>query len=253
MDIYKDARALFEQTEVDWTPYEEPMAEPQKPLRPRPEAVVKREEKRQQTLKEKKEEEETPAPKPPEEQLVRTEVAAIGEFRSWSSCTVPLTVVATRDHYADGHDETWFLLDTKEDLRDPRQSRKDYALRTSIEERYRHLKCFCDLMHFYSRAFSVVAHQVVFTLLSLNLLQVYLLREGHEDLTGKTPPRIRQQLLPSDSHIIVYWESYYGFFTPLEFAEIIASLPAPARKKIANKSRRLQRELKESLKTPRPP
>jgi hypothetical protein len=230
--------------------YEEPRAEPQKPLRPRPKAVLEREKKRQQTLKEK---EQPPAPKLPEEQLVRTEVAAIGEFRSWSSCTVPLSVVATRDHYADGHDETWFLLDTKQELRDPRQSRRDYALRTSIEERYRHLKCFCDLTHFTSRAYSLVVNQVVFMLLSFDLLQVYLLREGHKALTGKTPPRIRQQLLPSDSHIIVYWQSYYGFFTPLEFVEILTSVPEPARKKLADKSRRLQRELKESVKNPRPP
>jgi hypothetical protein len=162
MDIYEDARALFGQTEVDWALYEEPRAEPQKRLRPRPKAVLEREKKRQQTLKEK---EQPPAPKLPEEQLVRTEVAAIGEFRSWSSCTVPLSVVATRDHYADGHDETWFLLDTKQELRDPRQSRRDYALRTSIEERYRHLKCFCDLTHFTSRAYSLVVNQVVFMLL----------------------------------------------------------------------------------------
>jgi hypothetical protein len=89
--------------------------------------------------------------------------------------------------------------------------------------------------------------------LSFDLLQVYLLREGHKALTGKTPPRIRQQLLPSDSHIIVYWQSYYGFFTPLEFVEILTSVPEPARKKLADKSRRLQRELKESVKNPRPP
>jgi hypothetical protein len=184
-------------TEVDWIPYEEPVAEPQKLLRPRPKVVLEREKKRQQTLKEK---EKPPAPRLPEEQSVRTEVAAIGEFRRWSSCTVPLSVVATRDHYADGHDETSPLLE-----------------------------------------------------LSLNPLQVYLLREGHKALTGKTLPRIRRQLLPSDSHIIVYWQSYYGFFTPLEFVEIIASLPAPARKKIADKSRRPQRELKESMKDPRPP
>ena len=38
---------------------------------------------------------------------MKREAAAIGEFRSWSSCTVPLTVVANREHYGDGHQEIW--------------------------------------------------------------------------------------------------------------------------------------------------
>jgi len=61
-------------------------------------------------------------------------------------------------------------------------------------------------------------------MLSYNLLQLFLLRQGGKELNKKTPPRIRQQLLPSDNHIIVYWENCYGLFTPLEFAQIIATL-----------------------------
>jgi len=36
-------------------------------------------------------------PPPPKEILIKKEAAAIGEFRSWSSCTVPLNVVANRE------------------------------------------------------------------------------------------------------------------------------------------------------------
>jgi hypothetical protein len=53
-------------------------------------------------------------PLPPEEILIKKEAAAIGEFRSWDSCSVPFTVVANREQYADGHQELWFLIDTKE-------------------------------------------------------------------------------------------------------------------------------------------
>jgi hypothetical protein len=42
------------------------------------------------------------------------------------------------------------------------QSRKNCRLRTAIEERHRQLKCYSDLEAFTSRAFSLVAHQVVF-------------------------------------------------------------------------------------------
>ena len=187
-----------------------------------------------------------------EETLVKTETAAIGQFTSWQSCTVPLSVVANREHYADGHEQIWLLIDTKE-VHNPCQAREDYHLRTATEERYRQLKCFADLTHFTSRAFSMVVNQVVFIMLSYNLLQLYLLRQARKELNKKTPPRIRQQLLPSDNHIIVYWQNYYGLFTPLEFAETIATLGEQARKKIAEKSRRLRRELNGAMRNPRPP
>jgi hypothetical protein len=34
-------------------------------------------------------------------------------FRSWESCPAPLSVVITRDVYADGHEDLWTLLDTQ--------------------------------------------------------------------------------------------------------------------------------------------
>jgi hypothetical protein len=249
MDIYGDAMALFRLPEVDWVCCKDPPAEIIKPARPRPKAIVKREKARQETLNKLKEAKPSP---PLEETLVKTETAAIGQFTSWQSCTVPLSVVANREHYADGHEQIWLLIDTKE-VHNPCQTREDYHLRTATEERYRQLKCFADLTHFTSRAFSMVVNQVVFIMLSYNLLQLYLLRQARKELNKKTPPRIRQQLLPSDNHIIVYWQNYYGLFTPLEFAETIATLGEQARKKIAEKSRRLRRELNGAMTNPRPP
>jgi hypothetical protein len=249
MDIYGDATALFRLPEVDWVYCKDPPAEIRKPARPRPKAIVKREERRQETLNTLKEAKPSP---PLEETLVETQAAAIGQFTSWQSCTVPLSVVANREHYADGHEQIWLLIDTKE-VHNPCQAREDYHLRTATEERYRQLKCFADLTHFTSRAFSMVVNQVVFIMLSYNLLQLYLLRQARKELNNKTPPRIRQQLLPSDNHIIVYWQNYYGLFTPLEFAETIATLGEQARKKIAEKSRRLRRELNGAMRNPRSP
>jgi hypothetical protein len=249
MDIYGDAMALFRLPEVDWVCCKAPPAEMREPARPLPKAIVKREKKRQERLKELKEAKPSP---PLDKTLVKTEAAAIGRFTSWSSCTVPLSVVANREHYADGHEQIWLLIDTKQ-VHDPCQARQDYHLRTATEERYRQLKCFADLTHFTSRAFSMVVNQVVFTILSYNLLQLYLLRQERRELNKITPPRVRRQLLPSDNHIIVYWQNYYGLFTPLEFAETIATLGEQARKKIAEKSRRLRRELQGTMTNPRAP
>jgi hypothetical protein len=249
MDLYADALALFREPEVHWVEVKEQEEEEKAPLRPKPKVILKREKKRQRKVQQLKEKQ---APPPPEKILVKTEAASIGEFRSWSSCTVPLSVVANREHYADGHTEIWFLVDTKE-VRDPRQPRQEYHLRPSTEERYRQLKCFSDLTHFTSRAFSMVLNQVVFILLAYDLLQIYLLRQGRKDLNQKTLPRIRQQLLPPDNHIIVYWQNYYGLFRPFELVGLVVMLGEKARQKIAAKCRRIGRELNGLMQNPRPP
>ena len=250
MDLYTDAMALFQEPEVQWVQCNEPKEqEKEEPLRPKPKVIVKREKKRQKRLQQLKKQRPSP---PPEKILVKTEAASIGEFRSWSSCTVPLTVVANREHYADGHEDIWFLVDTQE-VQDPRQTRQEYGLRTSTEERYRQLKCFSDLTHFTSRAFSMVVNQVIFIMLAYDLLQIYLLSQGRKKLNQKTLPRIRQQLLPSDNYIIVYYENYYGLFSPFELVGFVVMLGEEARKKIAAKCRRIGRELNGLMQNPRPP
>jgi hypothetical protein len=248
MDIYEDAEALFRLPDVDWIPLKEPEAEAKKEVRPRPAAVVKREKKRQQTLRERKEKN----PPSPERVVLKREAAAIGHFRYWSSCEVPLTVVANREFYADGHCQMWLLIDTQE-VKEPDRVREEYHLRTAIEERHRQLKCFNDLTHFTSRAFSLVVNQTVFIMLANNLLQFYLQRQEKKALNKKPLPYIRQQLLPADNYIIVYWQNYYGFFGPYELVGFVVQLSEEARKKIAKRCRRLGRELNGILKNPRGP
>ncbi|RLA57223.1 MAG: hypothetical protein DRR04_13270 [Gammaproteobacteria bacterium] len=251
MDIYEDAMSLFQLPEVEWISCEEPVVEKKKPPRPKPKAVRRRERKRQKTLKERKQEQ---PPPPAEKTIVKKVAAAIGGFASWSSCTVPLTVVANREHYADGHEETWLLLSTEAEVKDPSKIRQEYHLRTAIEERYRQLKCFTDLAGFTSRAFSLVVNQVLFTMLAYNLLQLYLLRKGRREQNNKTPLNVRRQLLPSDSYIIVCWQNFYGLFTHLEYTELLTTgLSEEARQKIGKKCRRLRHEMGEVLKNPRPP
>ncbi len=249
MDLYGDALALFRESDVEWLEYKEREEETKEPVRLRPKTILKREKSRQKKLQQLKEQQ---PPPPPEKTLVKTESASIGEFRTWSSCTVPLTVVANREHYADGHQETWFLIDTQE-VQDPRQSRQEYGLRPSTEERYRQLKCFTDLTHFTSPAFSMVINQVVFIMLAYDLLQIYLLRQGRKDLNQKTLPRIRQQLLPSDNYILVYYQNYYALFRPFELVGFVVTLNEQARKKIAAKCQRIGRELNGLMQNPRPP
>jgi hypothetical protein len=249
MDLYVDALALFQESDVHWVECKTSPEPVKETIHLRPKAIRKREKARQEKLRQLKQQEPPPSPK---EVLVKKEAAAIGEFRSWSSCTVPLTVVANREHYADGRQETWFLIDTKK-VEDPRQTQQEYHLRTSTEERYRQLKCFNDLTHFTSQAFSLVVNQVVFIMLAYNLLQFFLLKRGRKELNPKTLPRIRQQLLPADNYIIVYYQNYYGLFRPFELVGCVVMLREEARQKIAAKCRRIGRELNGVMKNPRPP
>jgi hypothetical protein len=249
MDIYEDAMALFRFAEVDWVRCEEPEGEATEPIRLKPKAVVNREKKRQEKLWKIKQEE--PAI-PPEKTLLYREAAVIDQFRSWSSCTVPLSVVANKEIYADGHEKIWLLIDTK-DVGDPQEGGKEYHLRIAIEERYRQVKCFIDLAKFTSRAFSMVVNQVVFTMLAYNLLQLHLLRQRRKELNQKILPHIRQQLLPSDNHIIVYCQNYYALFRPFELVQFVVELAEEPRKKIAQKCRRIGRELNTLMNNPRAP
>lgn len=251
MDLYTDAMALFQDADTQWVECNEPAQDNQQPerARKRPGAISKREKKRQETLQQFKQQQ---PPPPAEKVMIKKEAAAIGEFRSWSSCSVPLHVVANRDHYADGHHETWFLIDTRP-VDKPEQTQREYHLRVSTEERYRQLKCFSDLTHFTSRAFSLVVNQVVFIMLAYNLLQIYLLHRGRKELNHKTLPRIRQQLLPSDNYVVVYYQNYYGLFAPFELIGFVVQLREEARKKIAAKCQRIGRELKGAMHNPRSP
>ena len=251
MNITTDALALFQSPDVQWVTCEDTSApETKRVPRLKPAAVRKRERKRQETLKQRSEEQPPPSS---DTVVVKREAAAINEFTSWSSCTGPLTVIANRETYAEGHEQTWLLLSTQF-MHNPATARQEYHLRQATEERYRQLKCFADLADFTSRAFSLVVTQVVFTMLAYDLLQIYLLRKGREEYNAKTPVTARRQLLPAGSYIIVYRENYYGLFDTLEFIELMTiGLSDDARKKIGEKSRRLRRELSGALTNPRPP
>lgn len=99
----------------------------------------------------------------------------------------------------------------------------------------------------------MVVNRVIFTILGYDLLQIYLLCQTRKELNKKTLPRIRQQLLPSNSHVIVYFQNCYALFRPLQIVELVAILCDEERNKIAQKCRRLRLELKRVIINPRPP
>ncbi len=251
MDVYEDVLGLVREKRVQFEPYSPPPPKP--PVDPKPthvpQEIRRREKKRQKTLLQRKD----PAPPlPADKALVRSEIACISDFRTWSSCPIPLNVTVNREHYADGHTDTWMLIDTQNTGKRV-CARDDYRLRTGIEERHRQLKCFVDLMEFTSRKFSLICNQVVFVALCYSLMQLFLLRIKRAELNRRTQPQIRRQLMPTDSVIIVYYCNRFALFTTAEYTEILLTLSGEASKKILEKIRRLRRELDQELKLVRAP
>jgi len=250
MNIYKDAMSLIPDVAFEaYEPPQRPQANQDKPRHEnKPDKIIKREKTRQKTLAEKKAQ--APAPSP-NTVVTRREVGAIPEFRTWEACSVPLTAVFCRDIYQDGHDNIWLLVDTAPVQR-ASDSRDDYILRTRIEEMHRQVKCFWDLTDFTSRAFSLVLNQVMFTLLTYNLLQVYLLRQQQTKQNRSPFPMARKKLIPAASWIIVFCEGKVAFFHPMEYTEILLTLEEPARQRALRKTRRIRSDMTEMLRGPPP-
>ena len=122
-----------------------------------------------------------------------------------------------------------------------RRVRNLYGLRTDIEERHRQVKCFWDLTRFQSTAWSLVVNQLVFVCLTYSLLQLHLLRQGHQELNRRTRPTSRR-LLPDGDRVIIYRQQCFGFFTLLEHMEMTLSLEGRARRRALAKTRSLMQD-----------
>ena len=76
-----------------------------------------------------------------------------------------------------------------------------------------------------------MVNQVTFVLLTYSLLQWYLLRRDRKELNPKTRSRILELLRPVFSVIVIYYQNYVAFLNPLEYQEMVLTLPnRPARK-----------------------
>jgi len=222
----------------------------------RPENIRKREETRQRTLAKRKAEavqKAQIAPKAGEAAVqIRSEVAAVTDLKTWTSCSVPLHACVNRETYGDGHREYWVLLDTAP-IADPLATRLEYGLRPNIEERHRQLKCFSDLAGFTSRRLSLVVNQVVFVLLVYSLLQWYWQRIRRPEFNSRITARALDQLRPTMTVILIFYQSYVARLAPLEYQELLLTLEEEARLKILAKTRRLRRGLTHQLDHARAP
>lgn len=256
MDVYHDVVGMAEGGLLSWEAVPAPVPAVRGVPLHRPERIRKREEARQRTLAKKKaaaaQEANATGATPAPVQYLRSEVATVEDLQTFTTCPVPLHAVVNREIYSDGRQEYWVLLDTAR-ISNALETRDQYRLRTSIEERHRQLKCFSDLERFSSRAFSLVVNQVVFVLLVYSLLQWYWLRIGRPELQSRSQPHALAQLRPTLTVILIYYQNYVARLSPLHYQELLLTLSETARRKILSKTRRLRRGLAHQLDHARAP
>ncbi len=253
MDLYADAIGLTRLRGFAWEPYVPPISPP--PAGPsKPARVQKREAKRQQTLAERKAQA-GPSSSPTSAPALGPPQTLLGLGRgllSWSQCPVPLTAVVNRERDEHGQTHDWVLVSTS-DRFTAAQIRSTYELRPAIEERHRQYKCFWDLTRMHSCAFSLVVNQVLFVLLAYTLIQAHLVLRQRQQLNGGVWQRTWQLLSPSLEVVAVYYRQRFCLLTLAEFGTILLDIAEPARGKLREKLRRIERDLYSLLENARPP
>lgn len=240
MNVFEDAMGMVNLPEVQWESYTHERSEPPVPYTrhyadaPRPEHIQKREAARQRTLEKQREAGDIPPIKEQERLLM----ARIKDLTTWSSCSVPLDLVICRDEKDEAMEETWGILSTARDELRAVPAGRRYHLRTGIEERHRHLKCFWDLAEFTSPCFDLVVNQIVFTALTYSLLQQQILRQGRKALNKASKSRMLEELVPVSDAVIVYTDNYYAVFSKLDYTDMVLDVPEAARGKLRELIRR---------------
>lgn len=250
MDLYADIIGLTRSRDFRWEPYVSSATPPLPQTIPQqPQHIQKREAKRQQTLAERKAQAVDPtAPAG----IPHTLLGIEHDLRSWHDCPIPLTAVVSREVNEHGEYKDWVIVSTSASLT-ATQIRSTYELRTTIEERHRQYKCFWDLTHMHSRAFSLVVNQALFVLLAYTLLQAHLQLRKRQELNRRTSTSIFGLLAPTLQVVAVYYRQRFGLFSLAEFAGILLTIADPARGKLLEKINRIEKNLYSLLENARSP
>jgi Transposase DDE domain len=250
MNLYADVIGLTRARDFRWEPYVSSATPPLPQTTHQPPRIQKREAKRQQTLAVHKAQAAVEQTAPLG--IPHTLLGIERDLQSWSDCPIPLTAVVSREVNEQGEYKDWVIVSTSSSLT-ATQIRSTYELRTAIEERHRQYKCFWDLTHMYSRAFSLVVHQALFVLLAYTLLQAHLQLRKRQELNRRTCTSVFGLLAPTLQVVAVYYRQRFCLFSLAEFASILLTIADPARRKLLEKINRLKKNLYSLLANARSP
>ena len=112
-----------------------------------------------------------------------------------------------------------------------------------IEERHRQYKCFWDLSKFRSRAFSLVANQIIFVLMTYSFLQIHLRLRDLGKINRQTIQTIKRKLKEAQPKVIIYHQDRVAFLTIPHYTTLLLKLAEKARKKILRRAKQMWGEL----------
>ena len=164
------------------------------------------------------------------EVVEKEEVMGVAEITSWEECKVPLYVVLVRESKG-GEEKTWALVSTKK-FRSPEEARELYELRMQVEERIDQLKNCWLIGKFTSPNFNLDMAQVVFTLLSYSLIQIYLIRKEMQDLANKTIDSLQQEERLGKNAVVMYAKGHFGIFDLDEFMDMTLSIEGKPKERL---------------------
>ena len=130
---------------------------------------------------------------------------------------------------------------TSRRVKDPVAIREYYHIRSACEEGWRQTKCYWDLTGFRSPRFSLIVNQIIFVLLAYSLLQLFLLKIDRGDLAKATKQRLLDQLLPDGEKVAVYRKNHVGYFTLMQYSNILLHLAEGPRRRLSGTIRRLHK------------
>ena len=169
--------------------------------------------------------------------VLKEEAITFCDIASWEECSVPICVsVKKTTNYQEGTVSYFVLAHTKRYLTfaEPFDL---YAKRTKIEERHRQLKGWWSLASFTSTSYSLNVTQVLSTLATYSLMQLYLIRSDMQDLARKTIGTIVKREKRGRCVVICYSGKNYAVFDIDEYSFIIMDLPSVYKERLKKKIR----------------
>ena len=149
-----------------------------------------------------------------------------------------------REEYLDGHEDRWALVTTKE-FDNPGEPFDYYTIREDVEERHRQYKCFWDLSKFRSTDFSLVANQIIYTLMTYSFLQIHLRLRDLGKINHQTIEAIKRKLRAAQPKVIIYYQDRVAFLTIPHYTSLLLKLTEKARKRILRRAKQMWVELLE--------
>lgn len=177
--------------------------------------------------------------------VLKEEVTAFSEIRSWSQCPVPLYVALIRQEKKTDQGE-WkrdhWAITSPEPFPSGRALVEFYRRRSWIEEINRQLKQPRRLDRFTSPEYSLVVSHILFTLLTHSLIQIYLKDRECWEMTRSFLRTLQRERSLGKDAVVAYAGDSFAAFDHEDYLQTVLQLKRPARKRMLDGIQGRQRE-----------